>query len=79
MIHNNKNKNWIVQEYCNIPKIEIPVFNDKEITFEERYFGIDFFMFNGKYSGIVSRISEKKIINVGSGGFEQPVLLIDKY
>ena len=79
LIHNNKNKNWIVQEYCNIPKIEIPVFNDKEITFEERYFGIDFFMFNGKYSGIVSRISEKKIINVGSGGFEQPVLLIDKY
>lgn len=71
-------KNWIVQEYCSIPKIEVPVIEKNEIIFEDRYYGIDFFMFNGKFSGIVSRISEKKIINVGSGGFEQPVLVIEK-
>lgn len=78
MIDMYKNKNWIIQEYCKIPEILIPMIdkNTQEVIFSKKRFGIDFMMYNGKYAGIVSRISEKEIINVGSGGCEQPVFVL---
>ena len=77
MIDLYKNKNWIIQEYCKIPEISIPEIDKKsnELIFPKKKYGIDFMMYNGKYAGIVSRISEKEIINVGSGGCEQPVFV----
>lgn len=77
LIKCNINENWIVQEYCEIPKITVPVAENSELKFVDKNYGLDFFMFNGRYSGIVSRVSESSIINVGAGGSEQPVLVFD--
>jgi len=77
LLKDNNNQNWIIQDYCNIPSTVILENKDGKIKETEKKYGIDFFMYNGKYSGIVSRISESDIINVGSGGYEQPVLLVD--
>lgn len=77
LLADNNNKNWIIQEYCNIPSTIILENKNGQIEEIEKKYGIDFFMYNGKYAGIVSRISESDIINVGSGGYEQPVLLVD--
>lgn len=78
LIQASKNKNYIIQEYCPIPKISVPKVNNKTIEYVNRMFGIDMFIFGGKFAGVVSRISEKDIINVGQGGFEQPVVEVDE-
>ncbi|MFD1901965.1 glutathionylspermidine synthase family protein [Enterococcus termitis] len=68
LLRANNNKNWIVQEYCEIPNTVVLENINGEIVETRKKYGIDFFMYNGKYSGIVSRLSESDIINVGSGG-----------
>ncbi|GAA0378675.1 hypothetical protein [Bacillus horti] len=74
LIEKNKDTNWVVQEYYPIKEICVPIAMDGDVSFVNKKFGIDMFMFGGKYAGVVSRISENSIINVGQGGFEQPVI-----
>lgn len=62
----DNNKNWIMQEYCDIPSTIILENKNGQIEEIEK-----------KYAGIVSRISESDIINVESGGYGQPVRLVD--
>lgn len=76
LIHDRKNINYIIQEYCEIPQVNVPIYNGENTEFVDRKFGIDMFMFGGEFAGVVSRISEKDIINVGQGGYEQPVIEI---
>lgn len=76
IINDNKNGNWIVQEYNEIPSVEILECKGENIIKENKKFGIDIFMFGGKYAGIVSRISDKAVINLGQGGYEQPVIAL---
>lgn len=62
----DNNKNWIMQEYFDIPSTIILENKNGQIEEIEK-----------KYAGIVSRISESDIINVGSGGYGHPVMLVD--
>lgn len=71
-----KNSNWIVQEYFKLPEIKSLQIVDNKLVGDYKKFGLDFFLYNGKYAGIVSRVSKSKIINVGAGGAEQPVFVI---
>jgi glutathionylspermidine synthase len=72
------NKNWLVQQYCQIPEIKVPEIMDGNLVMTNKKYGIDFFMYNGLFKGIVSRVSGSDVINVGSGGYEQPVLTIQE-
>ena len=47
--------------------------NDKVIL-RNKKFGLDMFMYSGKFAGLVSRVSDNKMLSVASGGYEQPVL-----
>ncbi|WP_020060129.1 glutathionylspermidine synthase family protein [Bacillus sp. 123MFChir2] len=76
IVNNNKNTNWIVQEYNEIPSVSILEHKDGKIVKKSKKFGIDMFMFGGKYAGVVSRISDKAVINLGQGGYEQPVIVL---
>ncbi|WP_077296912.1 hypothetical protein [Virgibacillus pantothenticus] len=74
LIYERKNQNYIIQEYTEIPQVKVPLIEDGNVEFVKRNFGIDMFILGGKFAGVVSRISQKDIINVGQGGFEQPVV-----
>lgn len=76
LISTKQDSNWLVQEYCKIPTIRVPMLNNQGLDLPLKKFGLDFFMYNGKYTGVVSRLSEKNIINVGNGGSEQPVIVL---
>lgn len=71
-----KNRNWLVQEYFEIPTTPIPEIKEGKVVLINKKFGLDMFMYSGKFAGIVSRVSDRKILNVASGGYEQPIITI---
>ena len=60
----------IVQECVDTPRRGVP--NE-----EDEYFGIDLFFFGGDFAGAVSRSHTDMVFNLGRGGRESPVLVLD--
>lgn len=60
---------WIVQEYVRIPQEFFPVFGDNNgVTLVLKKVNINPFSLLGKYSGTITRVSDKSVINVSAGG-----------
>jgi glutathionylspermidine synthase len=66
-------RNWVVQEYVNIPTGEYPEIGE-EIRFKNKYVNINPFALDGRYSGTITRISDSEVINVSAGGGLIPTL-----
>ncbi|HPZ08160.1 MAG TPA: hypothetical protein PL110_08600 [Candidatus Eremiobacteraeota bacterium] len=64
---------WTVQEYIEVPEMEIPVIKNNKIVLEKKYFNLSPYVFGGKYVGTLGRVSEKDVINVSAGGGVMPV------
>ncbi len=58
---------WCVQERVNIPEDEFPVVDDG-LAFESRKINLNPFALRGRYSGCLTRISVKPVINVTAVG-----------
>jgi uncharacterized circularly permuted ATP-grasp superfamily protein len=66
---------WVVQEYVDIPTGEFPEFGGR-LHFRKKYVNINPFALNGSYSGTITRISDRQVINVSAGGGLVPTLTV---
>ncbi len=64
---------WIAQEAMDIPEYEFPVLKDGKVIREKRNLNINPYVFNGKYAGMLGRVSSSKVVNVSSGGGLIPI------
>ncbi|NQU98180.1 glutathionylspermidine synthase family protein [Candidatus Woesearchaeota archaeon] len=70
-----REKKWIIQEYLEIPTIEVPIIKKGKIIYEEKYINLCPFVINKKVAGFVTRISSSKIINTTQGGGMIPTFI----
>ncbi len=63
---------WVVQEYIEIPAIE--VFDNGEIR--KKFMNVSSFIFGGKYAGCMTRVSDDPVVNTSRGGGIIPTFVI---
>ncbi len=73
-----KEKKWIVQEYLNIPTIDVPEIKNGTVVYNKKYINLCPFVINKKVAGFVTRISSSKIINTTQGGGMIPTFILKK-
>jgi hypothetical protein len=69
------NEIWIAQQYLNVPRISIPERVGETLSWTEKYFNWNPFVFGGRYSGGLVRVSNTPLINITLGGGLMPTLI----
>lgn len=59
---------FIVQEYVPVPEEMFPTVQDGHIQMRLKRFNINPFGIGGRYAGMITRISDRAVINVSAGG-----------
>jgi glutathionylspermidine synthase len=59
---------FVVQEYIPVPEEMFPTVEDGRIQMRLKRFNINPFGIGGRYAGMITRISDKAVINVSAGG-----------
>jgi hypothetical protein len=59
---------YIVQEYVPVPEEMFPTVEDGHIQMRLKRFNINPFGIGGRYAGMITRISDRAVINVSAGG-----------
>jgi hypothetical protein len=59
---------WVVQEYIPVPEEMFPVIEDGHVQMRLKRFNINPFALGGRYAGMLTRISDRAVINVSAGG-----------
>jgi uncharacterized circularly permuted ATP-grasp superfamily protein len=59
---------WIAQEYLEVPRVSICVVEGGSVATVEKYFNWNPFVFGGRYSGGLVRVSSTPLINITQGG-----------
>lgn len=59
---------YIVQEYVPVPEEMFPTVQDGHIQMRLKRFNINPFGIGGRYAGMITRISDRAVINVSAGG-----------
>lgn len=69
---------YVVQEYIPIPTVKLPIITDEGISFADKKINMNFYAFNGKYSGGLARVSDHNVINVCAGGGIVPIVTVEQ-
>lgn len=64
---------WVVQDYVEIPRIQVPVIRGHKVELETKWVNLSPYVFGGRYVGVLGRVSNEKVINVSAGGGIIPV------
>jgi hypothetical protein len=59
---------FVVQEYIPVPEEMFPTVEDGHIQMRLKRFNINPFGIGGRYAGMITRISDRAVINVSAGG-----------
>jgi Glutathionylspermidine synthase preATP-grasp len=59
---------FIVQEYVPVPEEMFPTVEDGHVQMRLKHFNINPFGIGGHYAGMITRISDRAVINVSAGG-----------
>jgi uncharacterized circularly permuted ATP-grasp superfamily protein len=59
---------FIVQEYVPVPEEMFPTVEDGHVQMRLKRFNINPFGIGGRYAGMITRISDRAVINVSAGG-----------
>jgi uncharacterized circularly permuted ATP-grasp superfamily protein len=59
---------YIVQEYVPVPEEMFPTVEDGHVQMRLKRFNINPFGIGGRYGGMITRISDRAVINVSAGG-----------
>jgi Glutathionylspermidine synthase preATP-grasp len=59
---------FVVQEYVPVPEEMFPTVEDGHVQMRLKRFNINPFGIGGRYAGMITRISERAVINVSAGG-----------
>jgi len=60
--------NWVIQEAIRIPQFNVPIVSDGKMQFLLKKVSIHPFVFEGRYSACLSRLSDDSVINIAHGG-----------
>ncbi|MEX2194670.1 MAG: hypothetical protein WD844_05230 [Thermoleophilaceae bacterium] len=66
---------FVVQEYVPVPQEMFPTVEDGHIQMQLKHFNINPFGIGGRYAGMITRISDRAVINVSAGGGLLPSVL----
>jgi glutathionylspermidine synthase len=61
-------EDFVVQEYVPVPEEMFPTVEDGHIQMRLKRFNINPFGIGGRYAGMITRISDRAVINVSAGG-----------
>lgn len=59
---------FVVQEYVPVPEEMFPTVEDGHVQMRLKHFNINPFGLGGRYAGMLTRISDRAVINVSAGG-----------
>jgi uncharacterized circularly permuted ATP-grasp superfamily protein len=59
---------FVVQEYVPVPEEMFPIVEDGHVQMRLKRFNINPFGIGGRYAGMITRISDRAVINVSAGG-----------
>jgi glutathionylspermidine synthase len=59
---------FVVQEYIPVPQEMFPTVHEGHIHMQLKHFNINPFGIGGQYAGMITRISDRAVINVSAGG-----------
>jgi hypothetical protein len=59
---------FVVQEYVPVPEEMFPTIEDGHVQMRLKRFNINPFALGGRYAGMITRISDRAVINVSAGG-----------
>jgi hypothetical protein len=59
---------YVVQEYVPVPEEMFPAIEDGHVQMRLKRFNINPFGIGGRYAGMITRISDRAVINVSAGG-----------
>jgi hypothetical protein len=59
---------FVVQEYVPVPEEMFPTIEDGRVHMRLKRFNINPFGVGGRYAGMITRISDRAVINVSAGG-----------
>jgi len=62
---------FLIQEFCNFTRMKLPVVQNNDFEFTEFKTTLGLFVYNGKFSGLYSRVGRKNII----AGIEESITL----
>jgi hypothetical protein len=62
------NGDYVVQEYVPVPEEMFPTVEDGHVQMRLKRFNINPFGLGGRYAGMITRISDRAVINVSAGG-----------
>jgi hypothetical protein len=65
---------WIAQDYLDVPRMALPIAEGETLTWRDRFFNWNPFVFGGKYAGGLVRTSSTPLINITLGGGLLPTL-----
>jgi uncharacterized circularly permuted ATP-grasp superfamily protein len=66
---------FIAQEYVAIPEEMFPIVEDGRVQMRLKRFNINPFAIGGRYAGMLTRISDRAVINVTAGGGILPTVI----
>ncbi len=72
-----KKDNYLIQEFIDIPQIEMPVFKNNKIYFEEFGYQLGVYMYDQEISGYYTRTGRKNIIGSRGESFIAVNYLVD--
>lgn len=67
-------KDWVVQEYVNVPMITVPEIVGNKLDFAYKRFNFSLLVCGSRYAGGIARLSDESVVNVARGGGLVPVL-----
>lgn len=69
---------YLIQEFCNVPSMEMAVFSKEQVKFEECNYITGLYVYNGQFQGIYHRAGRENIIGSLVEGFSIPNYLVRK-
>ncbi|MFO7896297.1 MAG: glutathionylspermidine synthase family protein [Candidatus Cloacimonadales bacterium] len=78
LARNSKEPNSLLQEFCNFTQLSLPVFQSDKFSYQPFKTTLGLFTYNGKFSGLYSRVSQHNVIAGVVNSITLPSLVVKK-
>ncbi|SNS78576.1 Glutathionylspermidine synthase preATP-grasp [Anaerovirgula multivorans] len=78
IINHDARQDYLLQQFCHVPKIPMAMFTDEDVGFIENNYIIGLFMYNEKLQGVYTRVGRQNIIGSVVECFTIPNFIIEK-
>ncbi len=69
---------YILQQFCQVPKIPMPMIRDKSIEFIDSNYLLGLFVYNEKLQGLYTRTSTTNVIGAETGSYTVPTFIVEE-